>query len=114
MVNRGSASGSEILTGALKDNKRAIVVGQRTFGKGSVQSGLTLSNGGILYLTTAHYITPSGRDIHGKGIDPDVIVKGEEKRETKKKVLDYTKNTIEVSTDDPYIKKAIEVLLKGK
>ena len=114
LVNRGSASGSEILTGALKDNKRAIVVGQRTFGKGSVQSGLTLSNGGILYLTTAHYITPSGRDIHGKGIDPDVIVKGEEKRETKKKVLDYTKNTIEVSTDDPYIKKAIEVLLKGK
>ncbi len=115
LANRGSASGSEILIGALKDNKRAVVVGQKTFGKGSVQSGLTLSNGGILYLTTAHYITPSGKDIHGRGIEPDVKVTEEEKRESEEKeVLEYTKNTIKVDVSDPYIKKAMEVLLKGK
>ena len=112
LANKGSASGSEIVIGALKDNGRAVFVGQKTFGKGSVQSGLTLSNGGILYLTTAHYITPSGRDIHGQGIEPDYKVKEEEKREEKTKVLDYTKKTIEVDTEDPYIKKALEVLVK--
>ena len=112
LANKGSASGSEIVIGALKDNGRAVFVGQRTFGKGSVQSGLTLSNGGILYLTTAHYITPSGRDIHGQGIEPDYEVKEEEKREEKTEVLDYTKKTIEVDVEDPYVKKALEVLAK--
>ncbi len=122
LVNNGSASASEIVTGAIKDHERGIVVGQKTFGKGSVQSGIMLSNGGMLYLTTAHYLTPSGRDIHGQGILPNVEVKiktaateGEkekaEKEEENKKVLDYTKREITIIPEkDPYIVKAIEVL----
>ncbi len=116
LANKGSASGSEIVIGALKDNGRAVVIGERTFGKGSVQSGIPLSNGGLLYLTTAHYITPSGRDIHGQGIEPDIEVKMESGKgeEARKGVLDYTKRTIEVDESDPYISKALEVILKGK
>ncbi len=111
LVNNGSASASEIVTGALKDNKIATVIGKRTFGKGSVQSGFDLANGGILYLTTAHYLTPSGRDIHGVGIEPDVVVEGEVEVSHETEVHGYTKRIIEVNPDrDPYLKKAIEVL----
>lgn len=72
LVDRGSASASEVLAGALQDHGRALVVGERTFGKGSVQSVLPLRNGGGIKLTTAHYYTPSGRSIQAEGILPDV------------------------------------------
>jgi len=72
LVNQGSASASEIVSGALQDHKRAIIVGSRTFGKGSVQTILPLSNGTAVKLTTARYYTPSGRSIQAEGIQPDI------------------------------------------
>lgn len=74
LVNGGSASAAEIVSGALKDHHRATLIGEKTFGKGSVQSPIKLSNKGELWLTVAHYFTPSGKDIHGKGIMPDIVV----------------------------------------
>lgn len=75
LVNEGSASASEILSGALQDNKRGVLVGQKTFGKGLVQSVRGLSDGSGMTVTIAKYLTPSGRDIHKHGIKPDVLVK---------------------------------------
>jgi len=72
LVNGGSASASEIVAGALQDHKRAIVMGQKTFGKGSVQTILPMENGSALKLTTARYYTPSGRSIQATGIAPDI------------------------------------------
>lgn len=74
IVNNGSASASEIVSGALQDHKRAIVLGTKTFGKGSVQTVIPLTGHGAIRLTTARYYTPSGRSIQAKGIDPDIIV----------------------------------------
>ncbi|MHB8453783.1 MAG: S41 family peptidase [Acidiferrobacterales bacterium] len=74
LVNGGSASASEIVAGALQDNKRAIIMGTKTFGKASVQTIIPMSNGAALRLTTARYYTPSGRSIQALGIVPDVIV----------------------------------------
>ncbi len=74
LINGGSASASEIVSGALQDLKRATVVGTRSFGKGSVQTILPLGDEGALKLTTARYYTPSGRSIQAKGIDPDIVV----------------------------------------
>ena len=74
LVNEGSASASEIVAGALQDHKKALIVGTTTFGKGSVQTIIPMSNGAGLRLTTARYYTPSGRSIQAKGIEPDIFV----------------------------------------
>ncbi len=75
LINQGSASASEIVSGALKDHKRAILLGEKSFGKGSVQSIIPLKNRGGLRLTTAKYYLPSGKSIHEKGVEPDITVK---------------------------------------
>jgi len=74
LVNEGSASAAEIVAGALQDNDRATIAGVRTFGKGSVQTVMPLSNGRAIKLTTSLYYTPSGVSIHGQGITPDVEI----------------------------------------
>ena len=74
LVNGGSASASEIVAGALQDHKRALIIGQKTFGKGSVQTILPMTNESALKLTTARYYTPSGRSIQASGIVPDILI----------------------------------------
>ncbi len=74
IINDGSASASEILAGALQDHKRAVILGEKSFGKGSVQTVIPLGKHGAMRLTTARYYTPSGRSIQAKGIEPDVEV----------------------------------------
>ena len=74
LINGGSASASEIVAGALQDQKRAVIMGEKSFGKGSVQTILPTSNGAAVKLTTARYFTPSGRSIQAEGIEPDIVL----------------------------------------
>lgn len=91
LVNEGSASASEIVAGALRDNKRAILLGTKTFGKGSVQTVIPLKDGSAMRLTTALYYTPSGKSIMNLGVVPDVVVEQEELKEKKKESADIFK-----------------------
>ena len=74
LINNGSASASEIVAGALKDHKRAIILGEKTYGKGSVQSIIPLSDGGGMRLTVSKYYLPSGKSISEVGVEPDILV----------------------------------------
>ncbi len=96
LINKGSASASEIMSGALKDNKRAVIIGEKSFGKGLVQEINRLPNNSGINITIQKYLTPNGTDINKKGIDPDIVVELSE---------DDIKNK-----DDKQLKKANEVL----
>ncbi|MBE9177984.1 S41 family peptidase [Oculatella sp. LEGE 06141] len=106
LVDGGSASASEILSGALQDNKRAMVVGTQTFGKGLVQSVRGLGDGSGLAVTVAKYLTPSGRDINHEGIAPDVMIElSDEQREQ------LSRDLTQVGTpQDPQYARALDVL----
>jgi carboxyl-terminal processing protease len=106
LVDGGSASASEILSGALQDNKRAILVGTKTFGKGLVQSVRGVGNGSGLAVTIAKYFTPNGRDINHLGIEPDVKI---ELTEAQKEELRRDRDKIGTKADPQYAK-ALEVL----
>lgn len=79
LINKGSASGAEIFAAALKDHKRAIIMGSRSFGKGAVQTLFPLSNNGVLKLTTAYFFSPKNIKIHEKGVEPDISIEAEQK-----------------------------------
>jgi len=118
LVNKGSASGSEIVAGCIQDWKRGVIVGEKTFGKASVQSLLPLSDGSGLRLTTAKYYTPSGRSIHDVGITPDIIVEVAPEimaklMKQKEKIygLPEKAEKKEEEIKDPQIERAVEILL---
>jgi carboxyl-terminal processing protease len=106
LVDGGSASASEILSGALQDNGRAVLVGTKTFGKGLVQSVRALGDGSGLAVTIAKYLTPSGRDINKNGIDPDIVI---ELNETERKNLQENRELIGTKQDTQFAK-ALEIL----
>lgn len=106
LVDKGSASGSEIVAGAVQDLKRGIVLGTKTFGKGSVQTVIPLSDGSAIRLTTSKYYTPNGRSIHGEGIAPDIVVEREElKKEESKPKPEEIFEKLEEEPQLPVVKK---------
>ena len=115
LINEGSASASEIVAGAIKDHKRGTLLGHKSFGKGSVQTVIPLSDGSALRLTTAKYFTPNGVCIHDVGIEPNIIVdlevkeEDEEVPEEKVEVIEDLKEEEEPSPDDQLLR-AIELL----
>ncbi|WP_026103957.1 carboxyl-terminal processing protease CtpC [Anabaena sp. PCC 7108] len=109
LVDKGSASASEILSGALQDNKRAILVGTQTFGKGLVQSVRPLEDGSGLAVTIAKYHTPSGKDINKHGVDPDVTV---ELTDAQRQDLWLRERDKLATLEDPQFAKAVEILGK--
>jgi len=112
IVNKGSASASEILTGALRDNNRALAVGDTTFGKASVQTLIPLEDGSGVKITTAYYYTPSGKLIMWKGITPDIVVHmtDEEERERLKAERDAKLKGDKVKIKDPQLDAAINAI----
>lgn len=110
LVNGGSASASEIVAGALKDHKRAILVGEKTYGKGSVQTIMPLPDGSGLKITTAKYFTPNGISIQDKGIIPDIVVENPEPAEGTNGG-EVTGNGEKKVLPDPQLDKAKEVIL---
>ena len=112
LVNKGSASASEILTGALRDNNRALAVGETTFGKASVQTLIPLPNGAGAKITTAYYYTPSGKLIMYKGITPDIVVhvSPEEEMKRLKAERDAKINGKKVKIKDPQLDAAINAI----
>src|SRR6266404_3114701 len=109
LVNQGSASASEIVAGALQDWGRAMVVGTQTFGKGSVQTIIPLSDGSGLRLTTAKYFTPKGRSIHGKGITPDIVVEAPKEPAAKDRPLP-SPDPMEDLKKDTQLQRALDVI----
>jgi len=101
LINRGSASASEILSGALRDHKRAKLVGEKSFGKGSVQEALDLDKGAGLHVTVAKWILPNGDWIMGKGIEPDIKIENK-----------ITEGNTLTKQNDSQLQKAIELLVK--
>src|SRR5688572_32440439 len=114
LVNAGSASASEIVAGALQDHDRAVVMGQPTFGKGSVQTILPLGNNTAIKLTTARYYTPNGRSIQAKGIMPDIPLDDavSERAALKLREADLTKHLIDSSTTDKEKEKALQTAVQ--
>ena len=108
LINEGSASGSEIVAAALQDYKRAIIMGTKSFGKGSVQTVIPLSDGSALKLTTSKYFTPQGQVIQGKGVVPDIII------EDIKPSLDTEKEEPVEKAIDNQIMRAIDLLKAAK
>lgn len=120
LVNHGSASSSEIVSAALRDNGYAVLVGERTYGKAAVQTEIPLSNGGLLLLVTDHYFTPNGQDINLKGITPDYIVKESNATPTKNEnykqliqsVKSSTQSTATINMQkDIQLRKAVKILV---
>lgn len=107
LVNGASASAAEILAGALKDQRRAVLAGRTTYGKGSVQTVVPLSNGRAVKLTTSRYFTPSGASIQEKGITPDIAIDGEERAPVE---ITSTTSGEQLMADDREVRIALDAL----
>lgn len=114
LVNGGSASASEIVAGALQDHRRATILGVQTFGKGSVQTVMPLSDGRAIKLTTSRYYTPSGDSINGRGITPDILLEDEQPGGTVAGVPGQPEQTEALLARDPQLRKALELVKSGR